>query len=593
MSELGAFTKRLAVVIAGALASIALLAASPGGGSLVDLNGGSRSVGEPKAVEGRVLGAPVGEELVTASPAAGLRTRTASVESRTLGIDQTVVEESTAPLLTADPLADEFTAPVGDSEDQVANDDLSSDVRVAAAAEPQYEVRSNSQPARSNAQTANAPAAPSNRGDTGATAAPTQATIRPEDQVQVAPTTTTQPPAASPTPTAPESTTTTTTSPPQTTTTTSPPQTTTTTSPPPPPLARANVPAGNAGPSGSQGCQGECPQVGFQNLDGQNGVVLENVTISNPNGRCISLNNAHNITIRNVTITNCGTNQAVWDHYDAGMVQIENSSNITIENSLISNISAGRFSAARNNAIQTENSHDLRFRNNTFRDIHSDIGQRANDQGNRAVSIQGSNTWNVTIDHNHFYNAGRNAIQVKDVRNAGGINLTNNIVEGRGPWNSDYEDMINLFSSSGTSGSPIRIAGNYLRNGGPSSNGTAIIVGDGTNARGATQFVLVEDNLIVDPGNVGINLAGGDHATVRNNVIYSTTDVRFFESVGFIINHFQYSPHCFNHTINGNRVWFRNQQHRHGVNHLWNTNSCGVNMFDNVWGDESLHGLFG
>ena len=379
-----------------------------------------------------------------------------------------------------------------------------------------------------------------------------------------------------------------------TSTTTSAPQiTTTTTAAPPPPLTPANVPAGNAGPSGSQGCRGACPQVGFQNLDGKNGVVLENVTISNPGGRCISLNNAHNITIRNVTITNCGTNQAIWDHYDAGLVEIRNSSNITIENSLISNISARHFSAARNNAIQSQNSHDIRIRNNEFRDIHSDIGQRENDVGNRAISIQGSGTWNVTIDNNRFYNAGRNALQVKDVRNAGGMSFSNNIVEGRGPWNSDYEDMVNLFSSSGTSGSPIRIAGNFMRNGGPSTNGTAIIVGDGNSSRGATQFVLVEDNVIIDPGNVGINVAGGDHTTVRNNVVYASANTRYFESVGFIINHFHYSTHCYNHTIHGNRVWFRNQHHGSGVNHLWNTNTCGVNLFDNVFGDESLHGLFG
>lgn len=352
------------------------------------------------------------------------------------------------------------------------------------------------------------------------------------------------------------------------------------------------VPVGNAGHGGSVGCQGACNNIGFQNLDNSNGVTLENVVISNPGGRCISARNAKNLTLRNVTVQNCGTTDAVWDGYDTGMIDIDNSNTITIENSIIRNISAGQFGGARNNAIQIINSPNITIKNNLIQDIHSNISDKGGDNGNRAISVQGNNSHKIRIERNTFRNAGRNALQIKQARNLSGISFSNNIVEGRGAWNSDYEDMVNMYSSSGRSGDPIVIRGNYMRNGGPSNSGTAIIVGDGNTGAGPSQFILVERNVMVNPGHVGINLAGGDNIVVKDNVIYGNVNVPHDTTVGLIINHFGYSSECRDHVVTGNRVYMQNQHKNGNVNHVWIPGSCtqNVRVEGNNFGDQSLTG---
>lgn len=327
----------------------------------------------------------------------------------------------------------------------------------------------------------------------------------------------------------------------------------------------------------------------MQDLRGKNGATLENLIISNPNGRCIDLTNAKNITIRNVTIRDCGTNNAISSYYDAGLVQIDNASNITIENSLFDNISNERFGNKRNNAIQVKSSSNITIKNNSIRNIRSNIGDKSDDRGSRAIKIEGS-VKNISVRNNNFYNAGRNAVQISRVQNASGIAITDNSIEGRGRWDSDYEDMINLYSASGTSSSPIRIANNTLRNGGPSSSGTGIILGDGSDSTGATRYVVVENNRFIDPGHAGINLAGGDHITIRNNTIVGRGNVPLKTTVGFSINDFGYTGGCRNHVVTGNRVWMDNQHLPKGVNHVWNPGTCRNNnrIEGNTWGDSNL-----
>lgn len=336
-------------------------------------------------------------------------------------------------------------------------------------------------------------------------------------------------------------------------------------------------------PSG--GCVGECPSVGFQDLSNQQGVTLENIVISNPGGLCLDLTGASDITIRNVSIINCGTEQAISDGYSVGLINIENAQNITIENSIIRDISNAAFGSNRNNAIEIENSSNITIRSNFIGDINSDISENSGDRGSRSISVVGS-AWEISIDGNHFANAGRNAVQLSRVRGATGISITNNLIEGRARWDSDFEDMINLFSSSGTPDDPIRISGNTMRNGGPSRSGTGIIVGDGEPNSGDTQYVVVEDNVLIDPGHVGINLAGGNNITVANNIIVGTGDVPLATTVGMTINDFGYSTECRDHVVTGNRVWMDNQHTSSGTNHLWNPRTCNdnVQLSGNVFG---------
>lgn len=345
-------------------------------------------------------------------------------------------------------------------------------------------------------------------------------------------------------------------------------------------------PDGTPGP----GCVGQCPRFGEQFFDGAQDVVLENVVISNPFGRCLSIRNARNVVIRNVTFENCGVLQPVTGGREQGLIDIVNSSNVTIEDSVIRNMSAPQFSQYRNNAVHVTDSPNTRIVNSVIRDVHSDItvGTGRDDFGNRSILVRGDAT-GLSITGNEFHNAGRNAVQLSRVRNRAGISITDNVIAGRGPWDSDYEDIINLYSSSGTPESPIRISRNLIVNGGPSRTGTAIIVGDGSSTDGPTQWVLVDDNVIVNPGHVGINLAGGDNIVVTDNIIYGDQPVRHPTTTGLTINHYGYSAECRDHVVTGNRVFMRNQLVASGTNHVWNTRTCAnTAVYDNVWGDTSL-----
>lgn len=329
--------------------------------------------------------------------------------------------------------------------------------------------------------------------------------------------------------------------------------------------------------------------MGFQDLRGQRDVTLENLIITNPDGRCLDLTGARNVTIRRVTFLSCGTDRALTDGYDTGLIQIVDAQGITIENSTIRNFSNEAFGGERNNAIQISGSSNIVIRSTWFKQINSDISDGQGDKGNRAIKVTGSMN-GLTIDSNHFDDAGRNAVQISRLRGGERISITNNVIEGRGRWDSDYEDMINLFSSSGTASDPIHISGNTFRNGGPSRSGTGIILGDGNISSGPSQYILVENNRFIDPGHVGINLAGGNNITIRNNTIVGTGDVPHRTTTGFTINHFGYSTDCRDHVVTGNRVWMDNQHLSSGTNHAWVPQTCtsNVQLSGNIFGDETL-----
>ncbi len=355
----------------------------------------------------------------------------------------------------------------------------------------------------------------------------------------------------------------------------------------PPPRKRINQPFPKAGNNGQQGCVEPCRVVGFQDFDGQKDFVLENVIITNPTGPCISMIQAENITIRNVTLHDCGTNPN-GSIPQRKIVNIVGSKNIVIAHSVFS----GNSTTNRSNhdLIHIRNGDSVKLYNNEISNVASDKSIQADDGGNRAILVTGSLTKNLIIDRNDFFSPGRNAVQISRARNVENVRITRNRIEGRAAWNSEFEDMINLFSTTGTPDSPIVIKGNYMRNGGPSASGTAIILGDGEGTQ-ATGWVNVVANVIVDPGHVGINVGSGHDFLVKNNIIYGGGDVGLWTATGFSIHHQRWTPSCSDHRIFNNRVFFKNQFPQHnGTNHLWNPRTCtdGVRIHSNNFGDRSL-----
>ena len=130
---------------------------------------------------------------------------------------------------------------------------------------------------------------------------------------------------------------------------------------------------------------------------------------------------------------------------------------------------------------------------------------------------------------------------------------------------SHPEDAINLYMSSGTSESPILVAANTISGGGPSPSGGGIMCGDH-----GGENIVVRENILRDPGQYGIAIAGGQHIQLLNNQISARSQP--FTNVGIYV--WSQSPgRCGAHTVRGNTVsWFNKDGVR---NSGWNADTCG------------------
>lgn len=114
---------------------------------------------------------------------------------------------------------------------------------------------------------------------------------------------------------------------------------------------------------------------------------------------------------------------------------------------------------------------------------------------------------------------------------------------------SNPEDVINIYKSSGTLDDPIQVIGNKIRGGGPSGSGGGIMTGDSGGA-----YIVVKDNILVDPGQYGIAIAGGHHIQILDNKVFGKRQP--FTNVGIYVWNQSKAP-CHDHSVKGNRVrWF-------------------------------------
>jgi len=140
---------------------------------------------------------------------------------------------------------------------------------------------------------------------------------------------------------------------------------------------------------------------------------------------------------------------------------------------------------------------------------------------------------------------------------------------------SNPEDVINIYKSSGTPDDPIQVIGNEIRGGGPSGSGGGIMTGDSGGA-----YIVVKDNILVDPGQYGIAIAGGHHIQILDNKIFGKRQP--FTNVGIYVWNQSKAP-SHDHTVKGNRVrWFN----KGGIeNTCWDAKNCGTvaGWDDNNW----------
>ena len=108
---------------------------------------------------------------------------------------------------------------------------------------------------------------------------------------------------------------------------------------------------------------------------------------------------------------------------------------------------------------------------------------------------------------------------------------------------SNPEDVINIYKSSGTADDPIQVIGNKIRGGGPSGSGGGIMTGDGGGA-----YIVVRDNVLVDPGQYGIAIAGGHHIQILDNKVFGKRQP--FTNVGIYVWNQSKAP-SHDHTVKG------------------------------------------
>lgn len=231
----------------------------------------------------------------------------------------------------------------------------------------------------------------------------------------------------------------------------------------------------------------------------------------------------------------------------------------------------------------------------------------ANQLGNsKDVGILLYNCYNVTVDHNNISNVSTGVYVVNSPN--GGIIITGNQFKNmvgpmpRGQFvqfntvagannsisynkgenvfgSSNPEDAINLYRSNGTASSPIQVVGNWIRGGGPSATGGGIMLGDTGGS-----YETASNNVLVDPGQYGMAIAGGDHMSITNNEIYGRS--QSFTNIGLYIWG-QSGAACTNATISGNQVKFYNASNQENDSWVgtgettpsgWSSNTFGANI---------------
>lgn len=252
----------------------------------------------------------------------------------------------------------------------------------------------------------------------------------------------------------------------------------------------------------------------IQHVGKSNFVIEGSAFTSSSNKYLIVLYSCENVIIRNNRFGSSPVNLAIY---------LDNCKNITIMDNTFENVQTG---------LVAHNSQGIKFE---YNDVTNVVGPL---KGGEKIGNM------VRFD------------KVSGTGNSISYNVCENF-----PGESSPEDIINVNQSHGTSGSPITVKGNWLRGGGPSSSGGGIILGD---VGGSYQ--IAENNIVVDPGQYGISIAGGNNIILSNNKIYSNR--KSYNNVGlYAANWYEKLGKSYNITVANNAVNYTNKE---GVlNNFW------------------------
>jgi nitrous oxidase accessory protein NosD len=249
-------------------------------------------------------------------------------------------------------------------------------------------------------------------------------------------------------------------------------------------------------------------------IDGKADLTISGLDIANPKGNGITIRNSKRIRIENCKIGQC----------NGEAVNIYACDGVTVSGNRFEAVSTGVY------ALESRRIEVIR---------------------NRCLDVRGPFP--------------RGQLAQFDKVTGGGNRINQNValnVLGK----SSPEDVINIYKSSGTPDDPIQVIGNKIRGGGPSDSGGGIMTGDGGGA-----YIVVRGNILVDPGQYGIAIAGGHHIQILGNKVFGKGQP--FTNVGIYVWNQSKAPSD-GHTVKGNQVrWFN----KAGIeNPCWDAKNCGT-----------------
>lgn len=260
-------------------------------------------------------------------------------------------------------------------------------------------------------------------------------------------------------------------------------------------------------------------------LDGAHDITISGKAIQGGNRPAISLVNCYNVRITQNALTNSS---------EAG-IYLFNCKNITVDYNYIANVSTG-----------------------VYVDHPSDGGTVITN--NQILNMKGPFPRGQFVQFN----------TVKGEGNKISYNKMQNIL-----GQSSSQEGINLYKSTGTPTSPIEIKGNWIRGGGPHDASGGIQLGDSGGS-----YQIASDNILANPGQMGLSISGGDHISFKNNTVYGQS--QYFTNVGIVVWG-QAGSTVVEPTVSGNKINFKNAVNAQNDNWIASGNPRPAGWDTNVW----------